>query len=347
MNSIELLDKLNRKHSLTVAEYQFLLENMKAQSIDYAKILAHSAKNSVYGNEIFIRGLIEISSFCKNDCLYCGIRRSNNHCERFRLTPQEILDCCKNGYTLGFRTFVLQGGEDSHFTDKILTETIKKIKENCPDCAVTLSLGERSRESYEALFKAGADRYLLRHESANSELYSKLHGGLLSLESRMTCLKNLKEIGYQAGCGMMIGAPYQTLLHLAQDLKFIESYSPDMCGIGPFIPHKHTIFKDEKAGSVTLTCFILSLLRIMKPNLLLPATTALNTLSKNGHKQGIESGANVIMPNLSPPEAKEKYNIYDGKAIYGIESAENLAKLKDEMKSIGCEIKVSRGDIKK
>ncbi len=342
-----LIDKLEEQHSLSVEEYTFLLENLTEEAAEYLKEKAVKARKTIYGNAVFVRGLIEISNICRNDCLYCGIRRSNKNCDRYRLTEKEILSCCEKGYSLGFRTFVLQSGEDGCYTDDFLVELIKKIKLKYPECAVTLSSGERRRESYKALYDAGADRYLLRHEAKNEELYKKLHPENMSLDNRLKCLEDLKEIGYQVGCGFMVGAPYQTLEHIAEDLKFIEEFKPEMCGIGPFVSHKATVFKDYPNGSRDLTCSLLSIIRLINPRVLLPATTALGTISGDGRERGILSGANVIMPNLSPENAKKKYDLYDNKLNTGLESGENLEKLKMKIIEIGYEIVIDRGDYKK
>ena len=305
---------------------------------------AISIRKQLYGTAVFTRGLIEISNYCKNDCLYCGIRKSNTGCSRYRLTPQDIIACADSGYELGFRTFVLQGGEDPYFSDKRLCDLICTIKESHPDCALTLSLGERSRESYQRLFNAGADRYLLRHETASRKLYESLHPREMSFNNRMRCLQDLKEIGYAVGCGFMVGAPGQTAHDLAQDLKFIEEFQPEMCGIGPFIPHHATVFAKEPAGSVALTCFLLSLIRLIRPNVLLPATTALGTIGPHGRERGILAGANVVMPNLSPVAVRKEYELYDNKICTGEEAAECRWCLHARMQSIGYELVVDRGD---
>ena len=303
-------------------------------------------RRAVYGKDVYIRGLIEISNICRNNCLYCGIRCGNTDCSRYRLTEDEILTCCDEGYGIGFRTFVLQGGEDPHFTDERLCALLKEIKARHPDCAITLSMGERSRESYRQLRQAGADRYLLRHETADKDHYQKLHPEELSFENRMRCLRDLKELGYQVGCGFMVGSPYQTAEHLAKDLKFIEEFQPHMCGIGPFIPHHATTFADQPAGSMELTLYLLSLLRLIKPNLLLPATTALGTIHPKGRELGILAGANVVMPNLSPASVRKKYELYNDKLFTDAESAENKKELERRMKSIGYQIVTARGDAK-
>lgn len=346
MNQIEsLIYKLRDTHSLTLAEYGTLLSHRDPDSAGLLAALALVEKQNIYGNDIYIRGLIEVSNICKNDCYYCGIRKSNPHCDRYRLTAEDILACCAEGYDLGFRTFVMQGGEDSTFTDGFLVPLIQEIKHRYPDCAITLSLGERSRESYRLLKEAGADRYLLRHETADKAHYEKLHPASLSWENRMQCLRDLKELGYQVGCGFMVGSPYQTTEMLAKDLKFIETFQPDMCGIGPFIPHKDTPFRDHPAGDVELTCYLLSILRLIQPTLLLPATTALGTLLENGREKGILAGANVVMPNLSPAAVRRKYMLYDNKLSDGAESAQALDSLRKRMESIGCTVVVARGDI--
>lgn len=347
MNSLKLLDKLYNTQSLTLDEYKFLIEKYNSETQAYAATLAVKKRKEVYSNSVFIRGLIEISNICKNDCYYCGIRCSNKKADRYRLTKEEILSCCENGYKLGFRTFVMQGGEDPYFSDEIMVDIIKSIKGKYPDCAVTLSLGERPKESYQKLYSAGADRYLLRHETADSAHYSKLHPKSLTLENRMECLENLREIGFQTGCGFMVGSPYQTSEHLAKDLKFIEKFKPDMCGIGPFIPHKDTPFKDCSAGSAELTCYLISIVRLIHPPVLLPATTALGTLRENGREKGILSGANVVMPNLSPEDTRKKYELYNNKLSTGAESANGLEKLKKNLYEIGYEIVEGRGDIRK
>ena len=339
-----LIEKLIKNHSLTKDEYRHLVEEFSTESLNYIAPLALETKKSVFGNSIYIRGLIEISNICKNDCLYCGIRASNKNCERYRLTKEQILSCCREGYALGFRTFVMQGGEDMHYTDDVMCDIVASIKELYPDCAVTLSLGERSYDSYKRLHHAGADRYLLRHETADSLHYGKLHPENLSLDKRMECLESLKEIGFQVGCGFMVGSPYQTPETLAKDLKFIEEFKPHMCGIGPFIPHKDTTFAKEKAGNVDMTCYLLAIIRLMHPGILLPATTALASLEKDGREKGILCGANVVMPNLSPMEDREKYSLYDNKAFAGTEAAEGLKTLSESLEKIHAEIVTARGD---
>lgn len=346
MNSKILIEKLYQNHSLDLNEYIFLLDNYTTENFSLLRNYAQKLRHEFYGNEIFIRGLIEISNICKNDCYYCGIRASNSHCQRYRLTPQQIISCSNEGYELGFRTFVLQGGEDNFFTDEVLANIIHEIKSLHSDCAITLSLGERSYESYKFLREAGADRYLLRHETADESHYKKLHPQKMSFENRMQCLKNLRDLGYYVGCGFMVGSPFQTNENIAKDLKFIEDFQPEMCGIGPFISHKDTPFKDFKSGTLELTCYLLSIIRIIKPNILLPSTTALGTINPMGRELGILAGANVVMPNLSPLNVRKKYELYDNKICTGDESAQCRNCLNNRMKKIGYEIITNRGDIR-
>lgn len=344
---LDLIVKLEKQRSLTLDEYEYLIENRSEEAYEVLRKKAEAVRKKIYSNEVYIRGLIEISNICKNDCYYCGIRAGNRKCERYRLTEEQILSCCEQGYKLGFRTFVMQGGEDAWFTDERLCRIIGRIKELYPDCAVTLSLGERSKESYRKLFEAGADRYLLRHETADKEHYQKLHPQNMSFENRLECLKNLKEIGYQVGCGFMVGSPYQTNRTIAKDLKFIEEFQPDMCGIGPFVPHKESVFAKHPQGTVELTCYLLSIIRLMKPNILLPSTTALGTIDPDGREKGILSGANVVMPNLSPEETRDKYELYNNKLTTGAEAALQRNALMGKMEKIGYKIVTAKGDIKR
>lgn len=340
----EWIQKLKETHNLSREEWISLIANRSDVLADELFAEARKVRQQSYGNTIYIRGLIEFTNHCKNDCFYCGIRKSNGNAERYRLSKEEILSCCKTGYALGFRTFVLQGGEDGYFTDKRLCDIVSSIKGLYPDCAVTLSVGEKSRESYQSLFDAGADRYLLRHETFDFTHYGKLHPASLSAKHRQQCLWSLKEIGYQVGTGFMVGSPYQTAENLADDMLFIKQLNPQMVGIGPFIPHHDTPFGDRAAGSLELTLFMLGLLRLMLPKVLLPATTALGTISPNGRELGISAGANVIMPNLSPVDVRQNYLLYDNKLCTGNEAAESLETLKKTMENIGYQIVVSRGD---
>ena len=344
---LSLIDKLEATRSLSVEEYEYLISNRCDEAAELLRKKADIVRRKYYGNTVFIRGLIEISNICKNDCLYCGIRRGNHECQRYRLTKEQILYCCDEGYALGFRTFVLQGGEDGYFTDAVLCDIVREIKTKYPDCALTLSLGERSRESYQSLYDAGADRYLLRHETADAEHYSMLHPKEMEWAQRMSCLNDLKQIGFAVGCGFMVGSPYQTNMHIAKDLKFIEDFQPQMCGIGPFIPHKATVFAKKSAGSVELTCYLLSIIRLICPTVLLPATTALGSIDEYGREKGIMSGANVVMPNLSPEDNRKHYELYDNKLYSNAESAQAIALLRERMASIGYEIVCDRGDAKK
>ena len=342
-----LIGKLLDEHRLSAKEYEALIAGRDAEAAEILAGAASEVSRRIYGNAIYFRGLIEISNICKNNCLYCGIRRGNTDCVRYRLTPEEILECADEGYSLGFRTIVMQGGEDPYYTDEVVCSLIREIKRRHPDCAVTLSLGERSRESYAALREAGADRYLLRHETANKAHYARLHPAEMSFDNRMRCLRDLRELGYQVGCGFMVGSPFQTNAHIAEDLKFIEGFQPEMCGIGPFIPHEKTPFRDHPAGTLELTCFLLSVIRLICPTTLLPATTALGTIDPMGREKGILAGANVVMPNLSPVSVRKKYELYDGKICTGDESAQCVRCMAARMESIGYRMVVDRGDVKK
>ncbi len=299
-----------------------------------------------FGHGVFLRGLIEISNYCRNDCRYCGIRRSNRCVERYRLNGETILACCETGYRIGLRTFVLQGGEDPTMTDEFLVPVITQIREKYPECAITLSLGERSEASYRALFEAGANRYLLRHETVNPVLYGDLHPEGMSLENRLNSLRTLKKIGFQTGTGFMVGVPGQTIEDIAEDLAFIRDLQPEMIGIGPFIPHSDTPLGHAPAGSVELTLASLSIARAICPTALIPSTTALASLSTDGRIRGILAGANVVMPNLSPVEERSKYSLYDGKAAFGAEAAEGIHMLERELNAVGYHISWDRGDYK-
>ena len=341
----ELILKLSREHRLSREEYKLLLEDSRSSVSELLASEAVKARKEIYGCDVYIRGLVEISNICKNDCFYCGIRKSTSKVCRYRLSPEEITECCREGHGLGFRTFVLQGGEDGFYTDKVLCDLVFRLKTEFPDSAVTLSLGERSFESYKMLRSAGADRYLLRHETANPDHYALLHPQSMSYENRMRCLFNLRELGYQVGCGFMVGSPGQNPGHISSDLKFIEEFQPEMCGIGPFIPQADTPFGKEAAGSLELTCKLLSIIRLIKPNILLPATTALGSIDPNGREKGILSGANVVMPNLSPSSARKNYALYDNKLSDGAESAHRKTELETRMSAIGYRVVSCRGDI--
>lgn len=342
----ELIDKLYETNSLSPEELKILIDNRNPEVAEYLFEKARAVRVENYGYDVYIRGLIEFTNYCKNDCYYCGIRRSNCKANRYRLTKEEILECCQVGYDLGFRTFVLQGGEDEYFTDEKIIDIVDSIKTRYPDCALTLSIGEKSYKSYKAYFDAGADRYLLRHETANPDHYRKLHPKAQSLENRKHCLYNLKIIGYQVGCGFMVGSPYQTTDCLVEDLIFIKELEPHMIGIGPFIPHKDTPFAHKEGGSLELTLFLLAIIRLMLPAVLLPATTALGTIHPRGRELGLMAGANVVMANLSPKYVRKKYMLYNNKISTGDEAAESLNDLKKRIEAIGYQISVSRGDHK-
>ncbi|MDR1537249.1 MAG: [FeFe] hydrogenase H-cluster radical SAM maturase HydE [Clostridiales bacterium] len=339
-----LIDKLEAEQMLKKEEFIELLDGFDGAFDEYLAQKARAAKQEHYGANVYLRGLIEFTSWCKNDCLYCGIRAGNKNAQRYRLSHEEILKCCRQGHALGFRTFVLQGGEDPFFNDDLMCAIVRSIRLEFEDCAITLSLGERSRQSYQRLFDAGADRYLLRHETANFKHYGALHPKTMSLEKRMRCLWELKEIGYQVGCGFMVESPGQTSECIAEDLMFIKRLEPQMVGIGPFIPHKDTAFAKCRAGTLEKTLMLISVLRLMLPKALLPATTALGSISPLGRELGILHGANVLMPNLSPVGVRKKYMLYDNKICTGEEAAECRRCLQSRMEKIGCSTEPARGD---
>lgn len=339
-----LIDKLYNTSNLSDDELKILIENINDEDMEYLRKKARKKADEIYGKQVFVRGLIEFTNYCKNDCFYCGIRASNKCAERYRLNKEDILNCCKQGYSLGFRTFVLQGGEDLHYSDDEMCDIISSIKSAYPDCALTLSVGERTYDTYKRWFDCGADRYLLRHETAHKEHYEKLHPEKMSFDNRMKCLHDLKEIGYQTGCGFMVGSPYQTTDCIIKDLRFIKKFQPAMVGIGPYLSHKETPFANEKNGDVRLTLILLSIIRLLLPEVLLPATTALGTAAGDGRERGILAGANVVMPNLSPVKVRKKYSLYDNKICTGEEAAECKFCLTNRVKSIGYEIVSSRGD---
>ncbi len=343
MDTLQIIDKLYKENNATKEELLYLLENINEESKQILIEKAHQTRLKYYKNKVYVRGLIELTSYCKKDCLYCGLRRSNKNAKRYRLSKDEVLECVRKGDKLGYKTFVLQGGEDMYFTDEVMIDIISSIKKEFPQNAITLSLGERSYDSYKKMYDAGADRYLLRHESASKELYESIHPNE-PFEIRRQCLKNLKKIGYQAGAGFMVGIPNQTNKDLVNDLMFVKELEPAMCGIGPFIPHKDTPLKDYKHGSLEKTIICLAIVRLLLPKILLPATTALSSIDKTGRDQGIMAGGNVIMPNLSPMRVREKYSLYDNKAYILDEDAKYRQMIDDKMKKNGFEIEETRGD---
>jgi biotin synthase len=347
MNCENLIRTLDREHRLSRDQWVRLFSEYDGEDAVLAMELARERTLERFGKRIWFRGIVEFTNICRCDCYYCGIRCSNRKVSRYRLTQEDILACCAEGYEVGFRTFVLQGGEDGWFTDEKMCAIVRAIKERYPDCAVTLSLGERSRESYQALYDAGADRYLLRHETADQDHYRRLHPANQTLQNRMRCLYDLRDIGYQTGCGIMVGSPGQTPQTLAEDMVFMQSFQPQMVGVGPFLPHRDTPFRDKEPGSVELTLFVLALCRIMLPRVLLPATTALGTAGEDGRIRGVLAGCNVIMPNLSPASVRKKYMLYDNKAGTDLTAAEGIALLRDQMDRIGYEVVVGRGDFGK
>lgn len=343
MNVKNIIDKLFKEHDATDEELLYLLDNITFTEQEYLSEKADIIRRENYDNKVYMRGLIEFTNFCKRDCAYCGIRRSNKNADRYRLTFDQIMECVDLGDKLGYKTYVLQGGEDDYFTDEKMIEIIKEIKRRHPKNAITLSLGERSYESYKKMYEAGADRYLLRHETASKELYESLHPGA-SFEERRECLKNLKEIGYQAGAGFMVGLPNQTNSDLVKDLRFVKTFKPAMCGIGPFIPQKDTPLGNEKGGTLQKTVIMLALVRLLLPDVLLPATTALGSIDPLGREKGIKAGGNVVMPNLSPTDVRDKYALYDGKICTGDEAAECRMCIEGRMRRFGYEVEVGRGD---
>ena len=343
---LNLVDRLRKERDLAPAEFRKLLECADAEVCGYLHSQAREVALNIFGNRIFIRGLIEMTNVCRNDCLYCGIRKSNSSVRRYTLSTEEILTCCKTGYSLGFRTFVLQGGEWDSSRDAWIEELVRTIRTEYPDVAITLSLGEKSREAYERFFRAGANRYLLRHETADPEHYSKLHPSEMSLASRMECLGWLKEIGYQTGAGMMVGSPYQTSDNLVEDIQFIRNFKPEMIGAGPFLPQKDTPFGSFPPGSAEMTAKLYSIFRLMLPDALIPSTTAMTTVQPDGREKGILAGANVVMPNLSPAGRRKDYSLYDGKKISDAEAAEGLAELEKRLSSIGYDISFEIGNFR-
>lgn len=340
-----LVDKLFETGDLSDDELKILIE-----SDEFNEPLAEAAdirRRENYGDKVYIRGLIEFTNYCRNNCYYCGIRRDNKKAERYRLTKDEILLCCDEGYKLGFRTFVMQGGEDPYYTDEMICDIVSKIKSRYPDCAVTLSIGEKPRESYQAFFDVGADRYLLRHETADPEHYGKLHPEAMSLENRKECLFDLKEIGYQVGSGFMVGSPYQTTENLISDLRFLQKLQPDMIGIGPYITHADTPFAEFKSGDVMLTLRLVSILRLMFPYALIPSTTALGTIHPQGRELGLKAGANVVMPNLSPVSVRKLYSLYENKICTGEEAAQCRGCLERRVESAGYKIVTDIGNVRK
>ena len=340
-----LVDRLRKERTLTPGEFRRLLTDCDAHTLESINRQAREVATEHFGNGIFIRGLIEVSNCCRNNCYYCGIRKGNTCVERYRLNKETILDCCEHGYALGFRTFVMQGGEDPAQTDDFFEDIICNIRQRYPDCAITLSLGEKSTEAYERFFRAGANRYLLRHETVNETHYRKLHPVEMTIVHRLQCLQALKQIGFQTGTGIMVGSPGQTVEDIVSDILFIEQFQPQMIGIGPFLPHHDTPFANEHPGSMERTLLLLSIFRLMHPSALIPSTTALASLAPDGRERGILAGANVVMPNLSPVIERKKYQLYNNKASLGAEAAEGLLLLNNQLNAIGYEINYASGSL--
>ena len=342
---MDIVSRFLKERTLSEEEFVLLLQQSGDAAVrETLRREALALCRNYYGNQVYIRGLIEFTNYCKNNCYYCGIRRDNPHVRRYRLSTEEILSCCREGYGLGYRTFVLQGGEDPYFTDERMTELIRQIRREYPDCAITLSIGEREKDSYRKFREAGADRYLLRHETADPAHYRSLHPEEMHFSHRIQCLYDLKELGYQVGAGFMVGSPGQKLEHMAKDPLFLQKLQPEMVGIGPFIPHHDTRYAKEQAGSVEMTLFLLSVIRILLPKVLLPATTALGTMDPVGREKGLLAGANVIMPNLSPEKNRKDYSLYDNKICTGEEAAQSIASLRKRVESVGCQVVTDRGD---
>ena len=342
MKNIELVEKLTSERNLSDEELKRIIESSDCDTLLFEA--ADKRRREIYGDGVYIRGLIEFTNFCRNNCYYCGIRRDNRNAQRYRLTKDEILACCDEGYRLGFRTFVLQGGEDGYYTDEVMCDIVSEIRRRFPDCAITLSIGEKSHESYKAFFDAGANRYLLRHETADFVHYGKLHPKSMSLENRKKCLFDLKDIGYQVGSGFMVGSPYQTVESLTEDIRFLQKLCPDMIGIGPFITHKETPFASFENGSVELTLRLIAILRLMFPYALIPSTTALGTLHPQGRELGLKAGANVVMPNLSPVGVRKLYSLYENKICTGEEAAQCRGCLERRVESAGYRIVTAIGN---
>ncbi|WP_261428544.1 [FeFe] hydrogenase H-cluster radical SAM maturase HydE [Xiamenia xianingshaonis] len=336
--------KLQTGRTLSEDEWTALIEGRTPDLADRLFAQARAARDEAYGRAVYLRGLIELTNFCKNDCLYCGIRKSNRQARRYRMSVDEVLACCTQGYAQGLRTFVLQGGEDPWFAQDKIVAMVRSIRRQHPDCAITLSLGEWPHDAYAAFRAAGADRFLLRHETADDGHYAMLHPTSMSPDRRKTCLFDLRRLGYQVGSGFMVGSPGQTARHLARDLAFLKELNPHMIGIGPFVPHRHTAFRDEPAGSADLTLFLIGCLRLMLPRALIPATTALNSVDAQGRMRGLAAGANVLMPNLTPPQYRGSYDLYNGKATSGLEGVENIARLRRQLEEAGYQVPLARGD---
>lgn len=343
--SEKTIAELEKNRDLGNAELAELLEATEFDDILFSS--ADKVRRQVYSDEVYIRGLIEFTNYCKNNCYYCGIRRDNKKAVRYRLDKEEILSCCTEGYSLGFRTFVMQGGEDSYFCDELICDIVSEIREKFSDCAITLSLGEKSKKSYLSYYKAGANRYLLRHETANEAHYHKLHPASMSLKNRKECLYNLKEIGYQVGSGFMVGSPYQTTETLIEDIRFLQELEPDMIGIGPYLTHKQTPFAEYENGSMALTLRLISILRLMFPYALIPSTTALGTIHPQGRELGLKAGANVVMPNLSPVRVRKLYELYENKICTGDEAAQCRSCLEQRVTAAGYKIVTAIGNVKR
>ncbi len=347
MSNIELIDTLAAEGVLSVEEFEQLLTTYTAADRDHATSIAYRIAREHFGSTLLAWGVVDVTNHCIKDCYYCGLCRSNEELERYRLTVPEVIDCCAAGHALGFRTFVLQGGEDPEYTDDVIDDMIWQVRKRFPDSAITLAFGERPRSSYERYFAAGADRYLLRHESADAEQFARVHPRRMTLANRIRCLEDLASIGYDTGCGMMVGTPFQTPAHLARDLAFLADFDPAIVAVGPFIPARSTRFADQPRGSVEKTLFVLSLLRIMLPDAGIPVVSSIGTAHPRGREMAIMAGANIVMPNLTPPEERAKFSVFDGKLTGGVEVAEGVEKLKRRLDAIGYTLQPERGDFRR
>jgi biotin synthase len=341
---INMIDHLAQTHHLSEQDALYLLDHLSMKEFAYLMEKSRLLTDQIYGKEVFFRGLIELTNVCSMGCYYCGLQCTNQQVQRYRMSAQEVLATVETGYQLGFKSFVWQGGEDSALSDEWLCDLIRQFKFNYPDCVVTLSIGERSRASYQALYDAGLDRYLLRHEAANKALYQRLHPEWMSYDHRMQCLSDLKEIGYWVGCGFLVNPPTQTNEDLVADLMFIQEFKPHMCGIGPFIPHPDTPFKNDIAGNGDQTAVMVALVRLLNPEVLLPATTALATVDPKGRLKGLNAGGNVVMPNLTPADVRKFYEIYAQKKNWGDEAAENVKRAKQDIENLGYQPALTKGD---
>ncbi len=338
----KLIEKAYKEEKFNIEE---IIELLSFGDDDTQELFdsADYIRRKYVGDEIHLRGLIEFSNFCERNCYYCGLRKDNKKLSRYRLTPQEIINYSVKCEELGYRTVVLQSGEDSYYTVEILSNIIKEIKQKT-NLAVTLCIGERNKYEYKRLFDAGADRYLLKFETSDPVLYYKLHPDLL-YENRRKKILELKEIGYQIGSGIIVGLPGQTINSIAQDIIWFDELELDMIAIGPYVHHQETPLENIKFKDLSLVLKIIAITRIMTKDTLIPATTAISTLDIfNGRRRALEVGANVIMPNVIPPHLREKYQIYPKNKILLQEPESQKKEIETMITYIGRMIAKSRGD---